>query len=58
LLIGCLQQAKKYHGLTEEGDRYRQLMDACLKNFIVFEPEKRLLEAFDIDQATLFRTKN
>lgn len=47
-LIGCLQQTKKHHALTEEDDRYRQLVRACLKNFKAFEPEKRLLEAFEI----------
>lgn len=53
-LIGCLQQVKKHHGLTEEDDRYRQIMKACLKNFINFEPEKRLLDAFEIAHALHF----
>jgi hypothetical protein len=45
-LINCLQQAKKHHALTDEDDTYLQLMDACLKNYMIFESKKHLLEAF------------
>ena len=49
-LIGCLRQAKLHHALTEEGRAYLQLMDACLKNYMTFEPKKYLLDAFAIAQ--------
>ena len=45
-LINCLQQAKKHHALTDEDDTYLQLMDACLKNFMIFASKKHLLNAF------------
>jgi len=47
-LINCLQQAKKHHGLTEDDDTYTQLMDACLKNYMIFGSKKTLLNAFKI----------
>ena len=49
-LIGCLRQAKLHHVLTEEDHAYLQLMDACLKNYMTFEPKKYLLDAFAIAQ--------
>jgi len=45
-LINCLQQAKKHHALTDEDDTYLQLMDACFKNYMIFESKKNLLDAF------------
>jgi len=45
-LINCLHQAKKHHALTEQDDAYKQLMDACLKNYINAESKKHLLDAF------------
>ena len=45
-LINCLQQVKKHHSLTEQDDTYKQLMDACLKNYMAFESKDRLVEAF------------
>lgn len=49
-LIGCLRQAKLHHALMDEDDAYLQLLDACLKNHMTFEPKKYLLEAFAIAQ--------
>jgi len=45
-LINFLRQTKKHHALTEKEDAYVQLMDACLKNYMCFEPKNRLLDAF------------
>ena len=45
-LINCLQQAKKHHALTEGDSTYLKLMDACLKNYMMFESKKHLLDAF------------
>jgi len=45
-LINCPEQAKKHHALKEEDDAYKQLTDACLKNYMTFESEKNLLDAF------------
>jgi hypothetical protein len=53
-LINCLQQAKKHHALTDEDDRYLQLMDACLKNFMIFESKTHLLDAFAIARILFF----
>lgn len=47
-LINCLQQAKKHHGVTDKDDDYNQLMDACFKNFMVFESKDRLQKAFTL----------
>lgn len=45
-LVNCLQQVKKHHALTDEGDAYLQIMDACLKNYLNVESKKHLLDAF------------
>ncbi|MCL9684411.1 aminoglycoside phosphotransferase family protein [Legionella maioricensis] len=45
-LVGCLRQAKFHHALTDEDDAYLRLMDACLKNYMVFNSKRDLLEAF------------
>ncbi|MCX7120812.1 MAG: phosphotransferase [Gammaproteobacteria bacterium] len=45
-LVGCLKQMKKHYALTKQDDRYLQLMDACLENYLPFESKSRLLEAF------------
>ena len=45
-LIGCLRQAKVHHALTNQDDAYRLLMDACFKNYLIFESKKNLLDAF------------
>lgn len=45
-LINCLGQAKKHHALTDEDETYLQLMDACLKNYMIFESKRHLLDAF------------
>ena len=44
-LIGCLRQAKIHHALTDNDDAYQLLMDACLKNYLIFESKKNLLDA-------------
>jgi hypothetical protein len=38
-LIGCLQQIKRHHTLTEQDDAYLQIMDAFFKNFIIFDSQ-------------------
>ncbi len=53
-LINCLKQAKKHHALTEEDDSYLQLKDACLKNFLILEPKRHLLEAFSTARQLFF----
>ena len=45
-LIGCLRQAKVHHALTDKEGAYQLLMDACLKNYMIFESKKNLLDAF------------
>ncbi len=45
-LVGCLWQAKRHHGLTDEDDTYSQLIEACLKNYMNIESEKHLIHAF------------
>jgi len=53
-LVGCLRQAKRHHGLTEQDVEYQQLMSACFENFIPFESEQYLLKAFGIAQTLWF----
>jgi hypothetical protein len=53
-LINCLQQAKKHHALTDKNNKYLQLMDACLKNYMIFESKKYLLDAFAIARILFF----
>lgn len=53
-LIGCLKQAKFHHALTDEDDAHRYLMDACLKNYRIFESKKHLLDAFAIAHTLWF----
>jgi hypothetical protein len=45
-LPNCLDQAKKHHALNEEDNSYKQLMNACLENYMTFESKKNLLDAF------------
>jgi len=53
-LIGCLRQVKKHHGLTDKDDAYLHLVNACLKNYMIFESEKRLFDAFEITHILWF----
>jgi len=53
-LVNCMLQAKKHHALTDEDDRYLQLMDACLKNYRIFGSKRHLLDAFAIARILLF----
>ena len=53
-LINCLLQVKKHHGLTEEDDAYQQLFDACLKNFLIYDSKKNLLDALAIARILFF----
>ncbi len=53
-LISCLWLAKRHHALTDEDDAYRQLLDACLKNYMTFESKRHLLEAFAIARLLWF----
>lgn len=45
-LINCLQQAKKHHALTDEDATYQRLLDACLKNYMIFGSQRHLLDTF------------
>jgi hypothetical protein len=45
-LIGCLEQAKRHHALTDNSEVYRRLLDAGLKIYMTFESKNHLLEAF------------
>lgn len=47
-LLNCLRQMKKHHGITEGTDPYLQIQDACLSNFIKYESQERLVEAFSV----------
>lgn len=53
-LINCLQQAEKHYAMTDEDDAYLQLMDACLKNYMIFESKKHLLDAFALARILFF----
>ncbi len=53
-LVTCLQQAKKHHGLTDKDEAYRQLMNACLKNYGPYGSQKDLMNAFATAQILQF----
>ena len=53
-LVGCLRQAMFHHALTKEDDIYLRLLDACLKNYLVFESKSHLFDAFVIAQLLWF----
>ena len=53
-LVTCLRQAKVHHALTEQDDAYKQLMDACFRNYMQFETKNNLLEAFAIARTLWF----
>ena len=53
-LAGCLRQIKKHHALTDDDDKYLQIRDAWLKNYMVFESKKQLLDAFSIARKLWF----
>lgn len=53
-LISCLRQVLFHHGLTDEDDTYRSLMNACLKNYWVLQCQDHLLEAFAIARVLWF----
>lgn len=53
-LINCLQQAEKHHGLRDGDNTYRQLIDACLKNYRIFDSTQHLLEAFALARLLFF----
>lgn len=53
-LVNCFLQVKKHHGLTEEDDAYQQLIGACLKNFLIYDSEKNLLDAFAMARTLFF----
>jgi Phosphotransferase enzyme family len=53
-LATCLQQTKKHHGLTDKDDTYLRLVDACLKNYMILESRKNLLDAFATAYILLF----
>lgn len=47
-LLNGLKQIRKHHALLEQDEAYLQIKEACFKNFIRFESQRRLLEALDI----------
>lgn len=47
-LLNCLQQVRKHYALTERDDDYLKIKHACLKNFMRYELEARLLDALKI----------
>ncbi len=47
-LVGCLDQAVFYHGISEKDDTYLQLEVACLEHFKRVESDQKLREAFSI----------
>lgn len=49
-LLNFLQQMQKHHGLKADSDAYLMIQDACLKNFMVFEPKENLLDALAISR--------
>lgn len=49
-LLNCLQQVRKHYALIENDDVYLKIKGACLKNYMNFESEKNVLEAFDTAQ--------
>lgn len=53
-LVGCLRQAKFHHGLTDGDDTYLQLMEACLKNYMIFESKNDSADVFAITQVLWF----
>lgn len=42
-----MQQIKKHYGLTESDERYRQILNACFKNYQNILSDKQLLDAFE-----------
>jgi hypothetical protein len=47
-LLNCLHVIKKHYALTNKDDTYLKIKDACLKNYMRFESEKNVLNAFEI----------
>jgi hypothetical protein len=47
-LLNCLHVIKKHYALTNADDTYLKIKDACLKNYMRFESEKNVLNAFEI----------
>jgi Phosphotransferase enzyme family len=53
-LLNCLHVIKKHYALTNEDDTYLKIKDACLKNYMKFESEKNVLNAFEIAHVLWF----
>jgi RimJ/RimL family protein N-acetyltransferase len=47
-LLNCLHVIKKHYALTNKDDTYLRIKDACLKNYMKFDSEKNVLNAFEI----------
>jgi len=45
-LINCLRLAKFHYSLDEKSDDYIALLGACFKNYLDFDSQKNLLDAF------------
>jgi len=44
-LLRCLDQAVIHHKLTDTSSQYLELQEACLENWLEFEPKEKLIEA-------------
>ena len=53
-LVGFLRQAKFHHSLSDKEAVTLKLIEACLKNYLVFESKKSLLDAFEIANVLWF----
>ena len=45
-LIGCLQQVKRHHAMTDEDVAYKLIKDACFKNYMNSESKENLVNVF------------
>ena len=53
-LLNCMFVLKKRHGLLEEEQRYQQIKEACLKNFLNTASTKQLEKAWETAQTLWF----
>ncbi len=53
-LLNCLHVVKKHHHLHENSENYQQLTNACLKNYLVFNPKEKLIAALQAAKPILF----
>jgi hypothetical protein len=53
-LLNGLQQMEKHHGLTHNNNDYLKIRDAYLNNYMVFESQENLLNAFKLARPLWF----